>query len=174
MLERERHQSWCAKVAVYIERLQEGVEALNRLLMEFRPPDVSADVGRIDDATAKLAASVAEMETMVAERESLLCDDDAPHRGASLAEKLRASVDLESHQLASRCDLISEALADSHHRAVSLFVCQFHLAELSTEIVGILSGASRSATYGPQGTTTEDQGMHARSTGGGGLFNEAG
>ena len=112
---------------------------------------------------------------MVAQRESLLCDDDAPQRGASLAEKLRASVDFESHELASRCDLITRSLADSHHRAVSLFVCQFHLAELSNEIVGILSGTLASATYGPQGTTSQEPGTHARSAGGGGgLFNEAG
>ena len=168
------HAAWCAKVENYLDRLQEIVDTLNRLLEEFGPPNPADGSGRIEAAALKLAESVAEMEMMVAERESLLCDQDAPTFGVSLVKKLRSSLEFESHDLAARCDHISKILADSHHRAVSSFVCQFHLAELSGEIVGILSGASMSTTYGPQGMPVENHGADARYGSRGGLFNEAG
>ena len=165
--------AWRVKVESYLRTLQQIAETMDLLLLRYRPDRAAADTKLIEENTNKLADAVAEMERMVAQRELLLADNHAPVSGASISEKLRGTDDPECHRLATLCEELSQTLATSQQRAVSLFVCQFHLTQLSSEIIGILSAAPATGTYGPQGTSEIGTNSHAKNSGGG-LFNEAG
>tara|TARA_R110002049_G_scaffold72490_6_gene187371 strand:- start:52580 stop:53146 length:567 start_codon:yes stop_codon:yes gene_type:complete len=166
--------AWNAKVQSYLDELQVTTETMDTILEQYRPERDTADPETINQSTARLGQAVIEMERMVAAREVLMTDADAPAAGASISEKLRSTNDITSHRLAQRCDALSRALANSHQRATSLFVCQFHLAQLSGEILHLLAGTPPSGTYGPAGASSDEEGKVNTTTGGGGIFNEAG
>jgi hypothetical protein len=95
-----------------------------------------------------LASSLAESENRVAQREALLRAVDAPQTGLTLTGRLDSLTDQRSKMLGQRCELISEMMADTNNHAVSLFVCQFHLANLTDDVVRIMEGVSEPITYG--------------------------
>ena len=82
----------------------------------------------------------------------------------TLAEKLLALGDQRSLAIRDRCETVGELIADTNNPAVSLFVCPFHLANLTDEIVRIMAGVPEPETYS---TTTTQTAL------GGNIFNES-
>ena len=180
--------SWTMRVADYLGELSGVVDAMQHTLAQFRPQDAMTDVSRVNAHTARVAELAVQLESMVVTRQTLLVAQDAPQSGITLADKLRATP-LDNHQvLAEQCDAINRALENAHQRAVALFTCQYHLAELSADILALIAGTLPPATYAEPGPLPVDGGdaatvsssqpashrSTARSNRGGGLFNEAG
>ena len=171
--------SWTNRVEVYVERLTELTTALDERLDEVRMLPLASRRLAVADGSeaapipidpeqspevAEVAELVKRLEGFVAQREELLCAEDAPEVGLTLSEKLLGTHRIEDARLAMRCREASEQIQTTHHRAVSLFVCQFHLANFGSELLQILSGGPEGSTYGP--------GKPSRGHGGG-LFNDA-
>ena len=116
--------------------------------MEMQPGVDGTLAVTVNEGTKRLAASLAELETRVAQREVLLRATDAPQSGLTLTAKLESSKDQRSKMLGQRCELIGEMMAEINNQAVSLFVCQFHLANLTEDVVRIMAGVSEPTTYG--------------------------
>ncbi len=165
------NQTWAERVSVYLDELQQCAVAIDGILDQSNVHTVKLDHAMVQQSTDDLSAALDELKQKFSEREDLLGADDAPPVGASLTEKLSRSEhsvhrDLVAHRdLAARCSEIADVVAMANQRAVSLFVCQYHLLDLSSDIVRMLTGAMAPPTYGADAN---------RSAGGGGtLFNEA-
>lgn len=172
---------WNERVGDYVDRLAALTEELDDRLDAIRMPPLRPDgesgagsgsarrsaAESAADAPAgleELAELVRRLETFVGERETLLAADDAPRQGWTLTEKLLGTRRIDDARLAKRCRETSERIQTTHQRAVSLFVCQFHLANFGNDLLKRLSGAPETTTYGG-GQPTRGQG--------GGLFNDA-
>ena len=94
----------------------------------------------------QVSEHLAVLEDLVARREELLKSCDAPQRGHSLTEKLQ-SMEEDHGPLLERFDQVSRLVAEVNHRAVSLFVCQFHLAEFGNQLIRIVAGEEAIGTY---------------------------
>ena len=103
----------------------------------------------------------------IAEREQLLCAEDAPQLGVTLTEKIQHDAHPRSQALAERCRAVSAMISTVNQRAISLFVCQFHLAQLGSDIVRLLAGQTSPPTYQAPNRSEKSSDL------GGGLFNEA-
>ena len=186
---------WTDRVENYLGRLADLADLLDRRLDEVRldalpelgsgrplaPPAHTGDVpaSHAGDAPAvaapagegltQLAAAVDRLEQMVAERENLLASPDAPSAGGTLAEKLLATRRIREASLAKQAGELGERVSGTHERAMSLFVCQFHLANFGTDVLQLLSGAPGTSGYGKSSTA---RGQSPRGHGGG-LFNDA-
>lgn len=153
---------WLNRVEAYLDELEVAADGLARHMKQMKVDQVpssprGSDVqGAIDGslavvvnaATEKLAGCLSELEGKVAQRELLLRAPDAPPAGLTLAEKLDAVRDPRSRGLHQRCELISEMMADINNHALSLFVCQFHLANLTDDVVRLMAGVAEPTTYG--------------------------
>lgn len=172
---------WNQRVGDYVDRLETLTAELDDRLDSIRMPPLRAGggsdsgngaAGRSGTETAaeapegleELAELVRRLETFVGERETLLADDQAPQHGWTLTEKLLGTRQIDDARLAKRCRETSERIRTTHQRAVSLFVCQFHLANFGSDLLKLLSGAPETTTYGG------GQPMRGQ---GGGLFNDA-
>lgn len=178
---------WTDRVENYLCRLADLADLLDRRLDEVRlealpglgsgrplaPPahagDAPAVAAPTGEGLTELAAAVDRLEQMVAEREHLLTSADAPSGGGTLAEKLLATRRIREASLAKRAGEIGERVAGTHERAMSLFVCQFHLANFGADVLRLLSGAPGTSGYGTPSTA---RGQSPRGHGGG-LFNDA-
>lgn len=128
--------------------------------MQLATRNVQPD--KIDASTKQLATLIEELAELIKKREVLLQDEDAPQRGMTLVDKLFSTQEIEDARIAKRCQKVAGTVETTHTRAVSLFVCQYHLAALSTDLVRLLSGERNPPTYAKKQT------QHR-----GGLFNEA-
>ena len=169
---------WQERVAAYLEELElvttELAAQIRRVEVDQIPQAQTtvlsetrlntSEAGVLDSGTQDLAGCLVELEDKVAQRELLLRAADAPDAGLTLAEKLLALGDQRSLALRDRCETIGELIADTNNRAVSLFVCQFHLANLTDEIVRVMAGVPEPKTYS---TTTKQTAL------GGNIFNES-
>ncbi|TWU59846.1 hypothetical protein Poly51_01190 [Rubripirellula tenax] len=158
---------WTNRVETYLNELEQTAEIIDLILDETRVRTIGVQTDDVSESTRQLKDALADLETKIAEREDLLRDADAPPSGLTLTEKLAGSLRIEDARLASRCRDLAGTIQKTHTRAVSLFVCQYHLADLTTNLVGILSGASRLQTYRAINDTERP------SKAGGGLFDEA-
>jgi len=157
-------QPWNDRVEAYVERLRQITTSIAETLDDTRVNTLAPDSEELNAQASKLAASIRSLETMVDEREALLHAEDAPPTGITLTEKLLATRRIDDARLARQCREVSGELEATHQRAVSLFVCQFHLANFGKELLQLLSGSLEGATYGDGPSRTGQ---------GGGLFNEA-
>ena len=177
---------WNQRVRDYVDRLETLTAELDDRLDSIRMPPLrageesasrngatgrsvtestaAASEGAAPEGLEELAELVRRLETFVSERETLLADDEAPQQGWTLTEKLLGTRRIDDARLAKRCRETSERIRTAHQRAVSLFVCQFHLANFGNDLLKLLSGAPETTTYGG-GQPTRGQG--------GGLFNDA-
>ena len=169
---------WLNRVEAYLDDLEVVADGLSRQIKQMQVDQVPAPRAgtemqsgidgslavTVNEGTRRLAASLADLETRVAQREVLLRAADAPQAGLTLTGKLESLRDQRSKMLGQRCELISEMMADINNHAVSLFVCQFHLANLTDDVVRIMAGVSEPITYG-KGNKPE--------TLGGNLFSES-
>ena len=186
---------WTERVENYMGRLAELADLLDRRLDEVRldalphlgsgrtphpPTDAGESAAAAEPAgegLAALAAAVDRLEQMVSERENLLTSPDAPSTGGTLSEKLLATRRIREASLAKQAGEIGERVAGTHERAMSLFVCQFHLANFGEDVLRLLSGAPGAAGYGTPAPSRERSTRTARGQAtrghGGGLFNDA-
>ena len=169
---------WLNRVEAYLDDLELAVDGLARQIKQMKVDQVPAprsgsDAGlgidgsmarSVNSATERLSFFLTELETKVAQRELLLRAPDAPQTGLTLNEKLETMRGPRALGLQRRCDVISEMVVDINNHAVSLFVCQFHLADLTDEVVRLMAGVPEPTTYG--GSSKSD-------ALGGSLFNES-
>ena len=162
------HNSWLERVDEYLDVLQNCVENLDDALDNTRLGTSTLNTTQVGEGTAHLSECLKELEALIAERKVLLDADDAPLRGVSLRDVLKRCIDPGAEKLAQRCQQLSNSVDLSRERAVSLFVCQFHLGDLSSHLLALLrSGADHGATY--QRGIAEIR----RNDGGGSVFNKA-
>jgi hypothetical protein len=157
--------SWNERVAAYVDELELTALEITSMLARTRVDTASMKAHEVQASLADLQDSLANLEVLIAARQDLLTADDAPGRGVSLSDVLSKTKVAEDLTLAKRCQAVGELIAHAHQQALSLFVCQFHLADFSGEIVRILVGASALSTYGRSATTP--------TSGSGGLFDKA-
>ncbi len=161
---------WNERVAEYADDLQALVDELTDCLDETRVSTRGLQTAEVEAQTARLSDGVLRLETMVVARQDLLAADDAPTAGLSLSEKLLSTRRIEDARLARRCGALSEAIDQTHRRAMALFVCQHHLADAQTETLRRLAGAAGPRTYdNPAAGQKRADPRSAR----GGLFNDA-
>lgn len=160
------NQPWSSRVHDYVQDLALLAETIDLLLDNTRVGTQAVDADQMSKSTAELAASIAQLEDKVGQRETLIRAEDAPTSGLTLREKLLATRHVDDARLAKQCGEVSKAIEMAHTRAISLFVCQYHLAEATGDIVRVLSGASAMKTY-------DRQAKPNKGDGGGGLFDEA-
>lgn len=157
--------SWGSRVETYLDELELIAETIDLVLDNTRVQTQRIASSEVEESTTQLADALKQLEEKVAEREELLRASDAPPNGITLKKKLLSSLHIDDARLALRCEKVAETIELAHTRAISLFVCQYHLADVTGDIVRILSGASSLKTYNP--TRADDRG------GQGGLFDEA-
>ncbi len=169
---------WLNRVEAYIDDLELAADGLARQMKQMKVDQVPAPktgsemqagidgslAVSVNAATERLAACLSELEGKVAQRELLLRAADAPQAGLTLSEKLEGVRDPRGRGLHQRCELISEMMADINNHALSLFVCQFHLANLTDDVVRLMAGVPEPTTYGNS---------NKPETLGGNLFNES-
>jgi len=155
-------QPWHQRVSVYLDGLETVAAEISSILENSKVDTIAGDPS-VEQSTDRLREALGELETKIAAREELLKAADAPQSGSTLTEKLKRSDAVGSDEVAARCERVAESISLANHRAVSLFVCQYHLADFGAEIIRLLSGADAPSTYGGS-----DQ-----PSGGGTLFNEA-
>jgi hypothetical protein len=161
-------QSWLERVNSYLDSLAQCVEDLNEALDETRVGTTTLDTPKIGNGTEQLSACLKDLERLIADRQQLIDADDAPLRGVSLRDILNRCVLTDAPSVAARCKQLSRDVDLSRERAVALFVCQFHLGDLSTHLLALLrSGADHGATYQRGKTDLK------RNEGGGSVFNKA-
>lgn len=155
--------TWLRQVEDYLDQLEEVTQTLSEQVQRTQVDSRELRVDEIQSATLAMAETLRELEQRVALREELLADAQAPTGGSTLIEKISQLRGPRSEEVSKRCESVSAQIAETNHQAVSLFVCQFHLAGMSGDIVRILAGASSPETYGDLDGTLP----------GGNLFNES-
>lgn len=144
----ETPNGWTTRVSDYLDQLEDCVERLNDSLDEMRTGTKQLEIGQVDQSRHRLAAALKDLELLIATREDLIRAADAPTQGMTIREILGKQGDDFSQSLAQRCKQISKDVDASRERAVALFVCQFHLADLSQSLLALLRGTpSRQSTY---------------------------
>ncbi len=159
--------NWFERVEAYLDELERTATTIDMILDETRVYTVNVQGGKVSESTRQLQENLVKLEEMIAQRELLLRDPDAPQRGLTLSTKLLGTLRIEDARLAKRCRELSATIEMAHTRAVSLFVCQYHLADLTTDLVLTLTRTSAPQTYQSSATAK------VPIKGGGGLFNEA-
>lgn len=139
---------WMERVTQYLDSLQLCVENLNEALDETRVGTTTLNTKQVGQGTHELTACLQDLERLIAERTQLLSADDVPFAGVSLRDILNRSTDAAAPELAERCARLSRDVDMSRERAVALFVCQFHLGDLSSHLLALLrSGSDQGTTY---------------------------
>ena len=154
--------SWTERVERYVDQLDDLVQQLSAVTDQIQVDQSKCDPQVVQAAADDLVGRLDELERKVAERDQLLKADDAPEAGITLVEKLRDSA---QRPLADRCVVVGDRIADLHHRSIATFVCQYHLSNLTVDLVRLMTGADRPATYG-----VDEAGPPTPQ---GGLFNDA-
>ncbi|HBJ35122.1 MAG TPA: hypothetical protein DDZ51_10285 [Planctomycetaceae bacterium] len=139
---------WTTRVSDYLDQLQSCVERLDESLDEMRMGTKRLEISQVDQSHQELAAALEDLESLIAAREELIRADDAPGPGMTIRDILATQDDEFSQSLVQRCSRISKDVDASRERAVALFVCQFHLADLSQSLLSIMRGTpGRQTTY---------------------------
>lgn len=169
--DRTNHRGWSDRVSDYVDELADVAETIDLILDETRVRTIGLQPGEVDASTQSLAAAIGQLEAMVERRDALIRDPDAPQDGLSLSEKLLRTRRIEDARLARRCGEVAQIIETTHSRATALFVCQFHLSHLQTELLQQLAGVTAPMTYQAGGQATPPH-RHGDSASGG-LFNDA-
>ncbi|GAA5509338.1 hypothetical protein [Novipirellula caenicola] len=160
----QTNKTWANRVADYVDELEVVATNVQQLVANSRIQTKASAASEVAESGLELLEAVGRLETMVEQREQLLSDAQAPASGTTLIEKLRQSGEID---LADRSQSVAHIIATTHQAAVSLFVCQYHLASHSQEILRLLAGLDTPRTYRRSGSGEE------RERGGGQLFNDA-
>ena len=159
-------------VVGYLDDLEEIVEALDLALEASRRESMAGRSSEVEQSTQQVALVLERLVGKVAERDALLASPTAPQVGSTLTEKLRRAGE---SSVAARCQAVSGQMGLVHQRALSLFVCQYHLADLSGELVSLITATPTSGTYtdGNRGERGGAAGSQQRSNAQGALFDDA-
>ncbi|MEM6689357.1 MAG: hypothetical protein AAF664_08030 [Planctomycetota bacterium] len=161
------HANWAETVIEYVGEVIATTESVEKTLDESRVATGEMECDTINQSTAKLETLVHHLQALVMRREEILQHPEAPKSGSTIAEKLLSTRRIEDARLAKQCDDAREKLMSTHDRATALFVCQYHLADLTGDISAILMRDSRTSTYDKSGI------VDRRGPAGGGLIDEA-
>jgi hypothetical protein len=159
-------KTWNQTVDSYLQRLSTLAYDIDEQLDNLRIGLIEQGPGKMEGNLLSLSQRLQMLEQMVLEREQLLRDPSAPPSGFTLREKLYSTRRFEDAQLAKRGEEIVRQIADTQNRAVAMFVCQYHLSQLTADILRTLTGERGAKTYGPKNSSRS-------STSGGSLFNGA-
>ena len=159
---------WTARVSAYLDNLEFCVDRLNEALDEMRLGTKSLELTRLDGSHRQLADALQTLESLIAARQELIQAEDAPGKGLTLRDILGSSQDGLSRGLSERCQSLAKDIDISRERAVSLFVCQFHLADLSENVLALLRGVD-----GPRSTYHNSADVRRPAAGGGSLLNKS-
>ena len=155
--------TWTERVEDYVHQLQQTAETIDLILDETRLATTEVNSPEVEASTQELLGAVGQLEKLVETRETLLRAGDAPAAGLTLSEKLFSTRRIDDARLAKQCREVAKQVETTHQRAVSLFVCQYHLSQLGSELLQLLSGSAAPDTYGQE----------RRPSSGGNLFNDA-
>jgi len=161
-------KAWTARVSAYLDNLEFCVDRLNEALDEMRLGTKSLEVTRLDGSHRQLADALQTLESLIAARQELIQAEDAPGKGLTLRDILGTSQDTLSRGLSDRCQSLAKDIDFSRERAVSLFVCQFHLADLSENVLALLRGVD-----GPRATYHNSADVRRPAGAGGSLLNKS-
>ena len=156
--------TWPARVVEYLDELEIAVDTVQKMIADTRLKTKVGSANEVGDSAAELLGAVTQLESMVENRERLLSDENAPPTGTTLIEKLDS---LDEVELVNRSRAIAATIASTHSAAVSLFVCQYHLANYSQDVLRLLAGIDTPSTYDRSSKGENKQ------RGGGRLFNDA-
>lgn len=159
---------WVERVSDYLDQLQNCVERLDDALDEMRMGTKRLEMSQIDQSQHHLAAALADLESLIAAREELIHATDAPASGMTIREILKQQDDAFSQSLSQRCQKLSKDVDLSRERAVALFVCQFHLADLSQSLISLFRG-----TPGGQSTYSDSSAAQRPTNMGGSILNKS-
>lgn len=154
--------AWNQRVSQYLDQLETASESIDLLLDDMRISTTQVQHEQLDESTKTLLSTIDDLAKLIQKRETLLHDADAPAHGLTLVDKLLSTHHIEDARMAKRCQKVAATVETTHERAVALFVCQYHLTNLSSDLVRLLSGERTPPTY------SKGQSNHR-----GGLFNEA-
>ncbi|GAA4463032.1 hypothetical protein [Novipirellula rosea] len=160
----QTNQTWANRVADYVDDLEIVATTVQQLIANSRIQTKAAMASEVAETGLELLEAVGRLENMVERREQLMSDAQAPASGTTLIEKLRRAGEID---LADRSQSVAHTITAAHQAAVSLFVCQYHLASHSQEILRLLAGMDTPRTYRRSSDGEE------RERGGGRLFNDA-
>ncbi|TWT74365.1 hypothetical protein [Allorhodopirellula solitaria] len=138
--------SWREQVASYLIEATGIANSIDLILDETRMVAPRRGSDEIDESTQQLIVAISDLERMVEKRNGLLRAADAPPVGLSLSEKLLSTRRIEDARLARLCGEVADQIALTHERAMSLFICQYHLAGSSHDIGAILAAGSNSSS----------------------------
>lgn len=155
--------AWRERVASYLEKATRIANRIDLILDETRMGAASSRSGEIDPATQQLLAAVSDLERVVEMRDELLCAVDAPPAGLSLSEKLLSTRRIEDARMAKCCGEAADLIAQTHQRALSLFICQYHLSAVPRDWIARLTA----------GTSPRTSMGSSQQNASGGRFNEA-
>ncbi len=150
------------RVESYVDQLQVLVDEVENLLIETKVDSSRQEPTVVKQSTEQLYVRLDDLEQSVAQRDTLLRADDAPQAGITLIEKLTHS---GNSDLADQAKSVAQRIKQCHERSMSVFVCQFHLSNLTTDLVRLLTGAEQTMTY--------SRGDVEATVPQGGLFNES-
>ncbi len=143
-------ESWIQRVETYIDQLQDLVEQLQVILRTAQVDSRDQGPQAVQASTQRLREQLDALEQKVAQRDQLLRSNDAPASGLTLIQKLS---DANQTDLAAHADRVAEQVTKAHQSSMSLFVCQYHLSNLTTDLVRLLTGAEQTTTYSGTGAT---------------------
>ena len=145
------HDAWVAAVARYLDELETLAADMQTSMDGMRIGVTERGPAAITPAVIELAKRVDRLQTFVVRRDELLTDPAAPLGGLTLRAKLQSLGSPSADALADRCRGVGETVAETHGRATSLFVCQFHLSELTSDLVRTLNRRRGGETYDRSG-----------------------
>ncbi len=153
---------WNLRVSAYLDKLETATESIDLILDDMKLSTTNVEAAELTASTQQLTLAIETLAELIQQRETLLRANDAPAHGMTLVDKLLSTHQIDDARISRRCQRIAGTVETTHQRALSMFVCQYHLATLSSDLVRMLSGERTPPTYAKR------QPGHS-----GGLFNEA-
>ena len=159
-------EAWVTAVENYLDQLGRSVERLAGLLSELRLSVMQTPDEKLASSLVAVTETVQRMETLLAGREELLIADNAPAIGNTLREKLRGIANIRAARTAAEAEALGSRVSTVHGKAMSLFVCGFHLTQWASHMVRVHTQTVGQPTYDRDGRSDQDP----RS---GGIFEDA-
>ena len=159
-------EAWVTAVENYLDQLGRSVERLDTLLSELRLSVMQTPDEKLASSLVAVTETVQRMESLLAGREELLTAANAPAVGSTLREKLIAVANVRAARTAAEAEQLSGRVSTVHGKAMSLFVCGFHLTQWASHMVRVHTQTVNQPTYDRDGRSDQDP----RS---GGIFEDA-
>lgn len=159
---------WQQRLANYLDHLEICIDRLDQTLQQLPLGSGRGEPQRLEQVHEQLLESLQTLESLIAQRAELIGAADTPAAGDSLQAILNGCHGEPAQQLAARCRRVAKRVATSHDESVARFVCQFHLAEVSQDLICLIRGIP-----GPRQTYGNGQSQPQGGAAGGTLFSES-